>query len=446
MHKNILTIIITTIIISTFCFCEERFEYNTGANLTFSCDTLKFDTVFTGEKSSVHFVKIINNSGKNIRINNIHLQNDDNQIHLNINGYKSNAAENIDLRKGDSIFVFAQAELKKRESDFELTNSLIVNTGGENQSIIITAYGINVTKLNGSIQENTTLPPHTAYLSNDGITIEKNAKLIIKEGVTIYFNKNCGISVAGALQLDGTLENPVKFQGIRTEEEYSDIPAQWKGVSFSDGSSESVMNYATIKNAQTAISISNNNNIIIANCIVKNNFNNGIVIENSNTLIYNTLIHNCGTSCISISGSGQCNILNCTLADYWNITYRENALFICNADAQNADIIVANSIIYGKKSDEIDFNHNCNIKFYNCLIKSNLNNNDIFNNCTFNLDPAFENIDLADFRLKSSSPAVDIANYGYIMLYDYLASDYYGNSRTSDRNPDAGFAEYVKPR
>ena len=151
MRKNILTIIITTIIISAFCFCEERFEYNTGATLTFSCDTLKFDTVFTGEKSSVHFLKIINHSDKNIRINNIRLENNDNQIHLNINGNESNSVEDLNLRKGDSIFVFAQAELKNGTANYDFTNSLIVNTGGVDQRIIITAYGINVSKLDGMI-------------------------------------------------------------------------------------------------------------------------------------------------------------------------------------------------------------------------------------------------------------------------------------------------------
>ena len=176
-HKYSTILLIT--LLSIFCYCEERFEYNTGAMVSFSCDTLKFDTVFTGEKSSIRYLKIFNNSGKNININTIHLENNDNQIFLNINGLETTSAENIELRKGDSIFVFAQAQLKNGTSDYELTNSLIVNTGGENQRIIITAYGINVTKLDGTIKEDTTLPPHTAYLSHNGITIEENAKLTI---------------------------------------------------------------------------------------------------------------------------------------------------------------------------------------------------------------------------------------------------------------------------
>ena len=443
MRKNIL-ITIVTIIISAFCFCEDNIEYNTGAKLDFSCDTLKFDTVFTGEKSSIHFIKITNNSGKNININSIHLENDDNQIHLNINGWQSNSAENIELLKGDSIFVFAQAELKNGTKNLAFTNSLIVNTGADNQKVIITAYGINVTKLNGLITTDTVLPANTAYISHNGFSVDKNAKLTIKEGVALYFNKNCGIDISGSLQIEGTLEKPVKLQGIRTEQEYSDIPAQWKGIIFHEDSKKSVINYATIRNTQTAISAKNNQTLTIANCILENNFYNGIALESTNTLIYNTLVHNCGNSCITIEGSGNYNILNCTLADYWNINYRKNAVFNCTNNIQNVNVLVVNSIIDGNHSNEIDFNPNDNITFSNCLIKSDLTSNEKLNSCKLNIDPEFANLDSVNFRLKPSSPAVDMANYGYIMLYDYLATDYYGNSRSSDENPDAGFAECIK--
>lgn len=443
MPNKYLTITLISLL-SLFCYCEERFEYNTGAMVTFSCDTLKFDTVFTGEKSSIRFLKIFNNSGKNININTIHLENNDNQILLNINGLETTSAENIELRKGDSIFVFAQAELKNGTSDFELTNSLIVNTGGDNQRVIITAYGINVTKLNGSINEDTTLPPHTAYLSHNGITIEENAKLTIKEGVTIYFNKNCVISVAGALQINGTLENPVKFQGIRTEQEYSDIPAQWKGIEFQDQSQNSVINYATIKNAQTAIAATNNQKITIANCKIENAYYNGVFVENTNALIYNTLIHNCGNSCMSISGKGNYTILHCTLADYWNYNFRENATLSVKGNDQDFSALVVSSIIDGNHTNEIYINENNNIKLVNSLIKSNLEETEKFTSCKFNIDPEFNNLDSADFRLKATSPAVDMANFGFVMLYDYLETDYFGNLRTEDDNPDAGFAEYIK--
>ena len=294
------------------------------------------------------------------------------------------------------------------------------------------------------ITNDTILPANTAYLSHKGIKIDKNAKLIIKEGVAIYFNKNCGIDISGSLQIEGSLEKPVKLQGIRTEQEYSEIPAQWNGIVFNAESKTSAINYATIKNTQTAISATNNQTLTISNCIIENNFNNGITLENTNTLIYNTLIHNCGSSCISISGTGQYKIFNCTMADYWNISYRKNAIFNCNTDVQNSDVIVANSIIDGNHDNEIEINQKSNIIFDNCLIKSNLNQQNHFNNCTINLDPEFENPASANYILMPSSPAKDIANYGYIMLYDYLATDYYGNSRTNDKNPDAGFAECIK--
>ena len=252
------------------------------------------------------------------------------------------------------------------------------------------------------------------------------------------------MQVNGSLQIDGTLENPVKFQGIHTEKEYSEIPAQWKGIEFKEQSQNSVINYATIKNAQTAIAASNNQNITIANCKIENAYHNGVFIENTNTLIYNTLIHNCGKSCINVGGSGNYTILNCTLADYWSYNFRENATFTANGNNQDFSALVVNSIIDGNHNNEIDFNQNDNINFVNCLIKSNLEQNEKYTSCKFNLDPEFANLDSADFRLKATSPAVDMANFGFLMLYDYLETDYFGNLRTEDDNPDAGFAEFIK--
>ena len=443
MRKNILKIL-ATIIISTFCFCSEDFEYNTGAKLNFSSDTLKFDTVFTGEKSSIRYLKIFNNTDKNININTIHLENNDNQIHLNINGIETTSAENIELRKNDSIFVFAQAELKNQTENYSLTNSLIVNTGGENQRVIITAYAINVEKLDGTINSDTTLPENKSYISHSGVKVAKNAKLTIKEGVSIYFGKESGIEIEGALNIEGTIENPVKFQGIRSEKEYAEIPAQWRGINFKEESQTSVINCATIKNTQTAVSAFSNANITISNSKIENSFYHGLYLENTNSQIYNTLIHNCGYSCINISGTGNYQILHCTLADYWNYNFREKSAFDCKGSEQNFSTLVVNSIIYGNKTNETDFREKDNINIVNCLIKSDLTENEKFTNCKFNLDPEFANPDSANYKIKDSSPAVDMANYGMLMLDDFLETDYYGNQRTEDDGPDAGFAEYIK--
>lgn len=447
MRNNYSKILIIVLLLA-FSFCEDQFEYNSGAMLEFSCDTLKFDTIFTDEKSSVHFLKILNKSGKNININTIQLENNDNQIQLNINGRQTNSAENIELLKGDSIFVFAQAKLKHQKENYLHTNAIIVNTGGENQRVIITAYGICITKLNGTIHSDTTLPAHTAYLSHQGITVAKDAKLTIKEGVTIYFNKNCGLDVHGILSIEGNAQNPVTLQGIRPEEEYKSVPAQWNGISIGESSEDVSIISATIKNAQNGIICQDRKTvgtITIGNSIIQNHLFAGVNIHNVNAFIYNTLINNCGNTCLSIGKNGNYNIMHCTIADYWNSGYRSSAALICkNNDPESSfNALIVNSIIWGNRKSEIECEYpdnESNIQILNSLIKNETTENQIFNSCKFNIDPQFVNIDADDYRIKTESPAKDLANIGYLMLYSELETDYFGNSRSENTTVDAGFA------
>lgn len=451
MRKNYPKILLI-ILVSVLCCCEEKFEFNTGAMLHFSCDTLKFDTIFTGEKSSVHYLKILNKSGKNLNINTIQLENNDDQFQLNINGQQTNSANNIELRKGDSIFIFAQALLKNQAENCLRTNSILVNTGGENQRVIITAYGINVTKLNGTINSDTTLPAHTAYISDQGITVAKNAKLTIEEGVAIYFNKNCGLNVLGSLSIEGELQNPVSLQGIRPEEEYKSVAGQWSGISIGESSTDIAINYATIKNAQNGIACQERKNyegnIRIGNSKIQNHLFTGVKIANMDAFVYNTLISNCGNACIDIDKSGNHTIMHCTLANYWSSGYRSTPAFVCHDKNSNTEFnaLVINSIIYGDHQSEIECDFpdkdNSSLIFQNCLIKNNITEHQIFSDCKFNLDPMFQDIPNSDYRIQAESPAKDMGNFGLLMLYSELETDISGNSRTEDGNPDAGFAEY----
>ncbi|MCQ2975419.1 MAG: right-handed parallel beta-helix repeat-containing protein [Bacteroidales bacterium] len=454
--KKIKLISIITILLSIIYSCEEKFELNTCEKLVFSCDTIKFDTLFTGIKSSLRFIKVYNNTNKNININRISLENDDKQFKLNINGLETNNAENINLMKKDSLFIFIQAELINKQENKLENNAIIFNTGGEDQKVIITAYGLNVKELDNKIDKNTILEKETNYFAKTDIIIKENVKLNIQEGTTIYFEKGKGIINYGTLIINGTKEKPVIFTGKRTENDYLNIPGQWVGITIKQTSKNNSINYANIKNAQIGIQYTenqdNNNQITISNSKIENHTHTGIYLENINTLIYNTLIANCGYSCIYIAGNSKYEIYHCTLADYWNMSYRNNSTLKCNnlnpnekGEIINFDATIANSIIYGNHASEIDctlpLNGEGNIKFINCLIKNKTTKNQVFESCIFNQDPEFENIDSCNYSIKENSPALNIGNKDIIENKEYLLKDYYETSRLDNNIPDAGFIE-----
>ena len=105
--------------------------------------------------------------------------------------------------------------------------------------------------------------------------------------------------------------------------------------------------------------------------------------------------------------------------------------------------MIVNSIIWGNRKSEIECEYpdnEANIQILNSLIKNETTEHQIFNSCKFNIDPQFVNIDADDYRIKTESPAKDLANIGYLMLYSELETDYFGNSRSENTTVDAGFA------
>jgi hypothetical protein len=107
-----------------------------------------------------------------------------------------------------------------------------------------------------------------------------------------------------------------------------------------------------------------------------------------------------------------------------NSTYNSSASFV-------------NTIIHGSIVKELReykaANYNLTTSYENCLIKTN-QTLPTFVSCILNADPKFVGKDSLDFRLKSTSPAINTGKSNGV-LFDIL-----GNPRTG--NPDIGAYEY----
>ncbi|MFN6038712.1 MAG: hypothetical protein ACK452_09620, partial [Bacteroidota bacterium] len=68
--------------------------------------------------------------------------------------------------------------------------------------------------------------PHVVYGYR---VVDSTCILNIDAGCKIYFHNNAGIWVYryGTLKVNGTIAQPVIFQGDRLEPEYADVPGQW---------------------------------------------------------------------------------------------------------------------------------------------------------------------------------------------------------------------------
>ena len=164
----------------------------------------------------------------------------------------------------------------------------------------------------------------------------------------------------GRIIANGTLDEPVVFQGDRLEESFQDIPGQWAGIRFGDGSTGNEFNYTTVKNSIIGARVDSAAMLTLNNCKIFNTAGSGIIGIHSTINANNTLVYNNGGNCLQVVYGGNYNFNHCTLASYG---VEASALFLSNAlclDLLCQDFRsfrlrsnFKNSIVFGSRDDEI---------------------------------------------------------------------------------------------
>ena len=146
--KFSILIILALITILTACRKEDNFITDSSAKLSFSTDTLRFDTVFTQVGSATRYLKIFNKNNQPIKISKITLNNQSGvTFNLNIDGLSAKSFTNVEIPANDSIYVFAEVTINPNAplsiSPFVIDQELVFETNGNSQKIILEAWGQN---------------------------------------------------------------------------------------------------------------------------------------------------------------------------------------------------------------------------------------------------------------------------------------------------------------
>ncbi|PSR02719.1 MAG: hypothetical protein BRD50_06930 [Bacteroidetes bacterium SW_11_45_7] len=463
-------ILIGCTVLFSNCRKEKLLKY-ASAELDFSTDTVTFDTVFTQRGSATQQLKVFNPHDQRIRINSINLAGGDNgQFRMNVDGEPSPAVTDVEIAAKDSIYIFVEVTVDptNQNNPFVIRDSIVYNVNGNQQKTILQARGQNANYYRPTIDGgenfpdfsiidcNTTWTDEKPYVIQGFAVVDSGCTLTIEEGTQVHFANNASLFVFanGELKVKGTADNPVRFQGIRLEDFYDDVPGQWGGLWLSKGSKNNVINHAIIENAEVGIRVdslpSNNAPVLqVRNSIIRNCLSTGILGLTSVIFAENCLIYNCGENNVRLQLGGLYRFFHCTMTNYGSqyIDHKKGILKMANARAP-APIYASfyNCIIHGSKDEEIvlDKNQNApfNYNFYNSLLKTERNMADTnYVNVIKNSDPQFESISDDDYHLTSGSPAIDA---GTSDLPDQLTSnpDTDLDEKQRDNNPDMGAYEF----
>ncbi len=320
----------------TFSSCnDELISTNPKDKLTFSTDTLSFDTVFTTVGSATSKIMIYNRNNLALNISHLGIAGGKNSsFRINVDGSLNaeNQFNNITIRANDSMFIFVAVTVNPQNVDSPvfIQDSIVFQTNGTIQNVKLQAFGQDMKVLrNKRILSDSTLTAEKPYLIFGNLTLDSAKTLTLKAGCKLYFHNNANMMIYGNLKAEGTADSPIIMRGDRLDNikfatpfPYNNVAGQWGGVYLLWNGGNHLLQHVNMNSGYVGIYYSNNDrntvpNLEIADCRIHNFMVYGLVVQNGNVLVTNSEISNTSSYSVYLSG-GKHTFLQSTIANYFD--------------------------------------------------------------------------------------------------------------------------------
>lgn len=443
-------------------------------DLTFSTDTVFFDTIFTTLPSPTERLVVRNYSGHNVLVSTIKLAHAT-DYSLIFDGIAANEIKDYELADGDSAIAFIKFTSDERD-EFS-RDQLLFTVGDKTQKVEIEAFVWDAVFYKDSVLGGfgsgnlTVMGPDRKHVIDGPLYVADGHTLRILPGTQIYFtprkdanfNLISSIIVFGRLLVEGQLGNEVVFQHTRFGERYEEAGGQWRGIAFGNISKASSIDHALIKNGLIGIYQESGNSgvgpkVSITNTEIRNMGAYGILSIGYTPFLPNypqirtdnCLVHNCVEGTVGIFGGGKYEFRHTTLANYTvDFTRNKPQLVVNNYDSLTVfpcEASFENCVIWGSEEEEFvpdsfPTPNQFDVTFKATLLRTTLQPKG-FNVITANdlqfprfVDPTAGEASERDYHLRENSPAVNLGQpiHG-------LTSDKEGVPH--DFRPDAGCYEF----
>ncbi len=470
MQKLIYFIIALTVSVVSMTSCiEDGITTSPSAQPRFSVDTLDLGTPFTDTPTPTYAFKVYNNNDKILNISSIAFRDGGKGIfRMNVDGFSGTSFSNIEIRPNDSIYVFIEATVPPtgQRLPLEVEDHLDFVTNGVTSTVVLTAAGQDVTRLDGLVVErDMTLTDELPYQIFDSLVVAPGATLRVAAGASLHFHDKSYLRVYGSLIVDGTSEKPVNMTGDRTDNVVSDIPfdlmaSQWRGVEFMPGCRSSRMSHTIVRNTVAGVIVDSLGVgadapvITFVNCRLRNSAGYALECHHSRVSLIGCEIADAAAGVMLVRG-GVTTVNQSTIANYYLFSVLGGAAVqLTHLDGESddgsgmpyAEARFANTIIYGNGSDMSPGDlSGTNVTLTSCLFKSAGTDDDNFISCLWDTDPLYYTVRedyIFDYRLRDGSPAA-AAGDGSLTMPE-TARDFYGVLRPAV-SPSLGAYQYQAP-
>ncbi len=425
---------------------KDLINTNSSVRLSFSTDTVYFDTVFTSIGSTTYYLTVHNNEKQKVKLSSIRLAGGNASFYrLNIDGEATLNATDVEIGASDSLYILIRVTIdpNNQNNPFVVADSILFDLNGNEQKVQLVSWGQNAHyiladtyvpgypkyKIIAHENEVTHWTADKPYVIYGFAVVDSTGRLEIDRGVSVHFHDKSGLWVykGGSIKVNGTVDAPVFFQGDRLDAFYKDLPGQWDRIWINEGSVNNEINYAVIRNGFIGLQLETlqeqmGNECILSNTRIENMSGFGIFTRYYNITAYNDVVVNCGQYLAAFTLGGNYDVRQCTFGNLWSEAVRTTPSLVLNnyySDTNNVaypfplQAYFGNNIIWGRNDDELLVDSNdgdtFDYLFDHCLLQTTYDISDPahYNTCLKNKDPLFVDYINDNYELDSLSPAID---------------------------------------
>jgi hypothetical protein len=436
---------------------EEIINYNFTDGLLIDTDTVLFDTVFTNAGSITKRLKVVNPSSNALQISRITLAGGASSSYtMFVDGMERTMVEDQLILGNDSLLILVDVFIDPLDQDaaYLVSDSIVFETNGQIQDVKLVAWGQDANYLGNVVLPcETVWTPGRPYVLYGSVMVDTLCTLKIEPNTRIFATKDSYLYVGGRLLARGTAKKRILMRNDRIGFPYDDLPGQWGGIVFLEGTHNNEIIYTDIRNAIYGVRLGAPDqdtipDVVLKNTIIENMSNSGILCFTSDLYAENTLVNGClQFTCANIAG-GHYTYRHCTFGNYSLNYIRDNPTLLISDNLlldDGTDIIeditvsMQNSIVYGDLQEEVLFDLSggaaARLSLSHNIFRSSIPELDINENI-LNQDPEFINPYKNNYALDTLSPAKDTGEPIGISI------DLQGSER--DELPDIGAYERLE--
>lgn len=445
---------------------DDDFTTSPNDTLTFSTDTVTFDTVFTDLGTPTARLLVFNHAKKAVNISSIRFRKaDQSNFQMNVDGMSGKEFSDVEIRGGDSIYVFIECFIPENQNDEPalVEDQLEFVTNGVTQQVQVEAYGQNVTRMRAvTLTENTTLTADRPYVVFDSLVVSEGAVLTVEPGARLLFHDKARLTVRGRINASGAPGKMIQMRGDRSDKVltdlwYTDMSAQWDGMYIAPESFDNVLEYVDMRSTTTGLTvdstgITDRRKLLLHNAWLHNSAGNVLTSRHAWVDAYGVCFSEAAEAVVHLVG-GRHTMVQCTFANNYLFAAPRKSIITLEgltAEDTNAPMVASfeNSIVAGMggpitPGDLTD----TNVYLHYVLFDAQGENDDHFIDCLWDKDPLFltdRPIYYFNYHVLEDSPALEAGNSVYITDLSLIDMD--GNNRMDAYAPTLGaYAVPVDP-